>query len=259
MPGYGIDLSHWQAPASLPWRQFEGTVDAVIVRATYGAELRDRSTAEHVRRAREIGAKVGLYTFFRPIHSVQKQVDLFRSVADAVGTVEGDIVPALDIEADPFPAPGVPVAPAWSGPVYDFAERLRELYSDCIVYITQREWGQLGQPQWVLDRPLWVAHYTGASKPASPGDRTPFMWQHRVGPFVPNGPGGYDKAHPELDQNRILGPLPLIARKPSAATDVVEAQDSNDESWDELRERVALQQFDWHALLEDPPDPEPIA
>lgn len=257
MTGYAIDVSHHQDPEALPWRRFEGHVDAVLVRACYGAELRDKHAHEHVRRARDIGAKVGLYMFFRNIHSVQKQFYLFRSVADSVGLRESDIVPVIDIEHDPIPKPGSDVSPSWSKPAQELCDRIRELYSDCMIYITQREWGMLGKPQWVLERPLWVAHYTHAVAPASPAGKPPVIWQHRVGPFVPNGPGGYDKSRPELDQNRILGPLPLITRKPPDSFLLIDTNDTRDDEWDELRERVALAQFDWRDLL-DGVDDEPI-
>lgn len=234
---YGIDLSHHQSPAGLPWSQFKGHTDFVYCRASYGAELRDRSTLEHVRRARDIGARIGLYHFFRPLHSVEAQWDLFQSVADAVGLGPGDLVPALDIERDPFPKPGVAVEPSWSAPCKQLADRFAAAYGNVVIYITQREWRQLGEPQWVLERPLWVAHYTAAAQPATPGNVAPIIWQHRVARFVPNGPGGYDKEHPLLDQNRGLGPIPTIGALP-------------DEGFDDLRDKGVLECFEYSSLDE---------
>lgn len=232
---YGIDISHHQSPNSLPWKQLEGAVDFVICRSTYGAELRDRHVLEHVRRVRSIGAQVGLYHFYRPIHSVAQQWDAFRAVADAVELGVGDIVPALDIELDPFPKPGNKVDTSWSAPCEELANKMAELYGDVLIYVTQREWRQLGAPEWVLARPLWVAHYTSAPKPASPGNVEPVIWQHRVAPFVRNGAGGYDKARPELDQNRGLKPIPTIAQHP-------------DEEFDDLRDKGVLECFEYTAL-----------
>lgn len=258
MIGYAIDVSHHQAPASLPWAEFAGKVDAVIVRASYGSELRDRHCVEHVNRARRISAKVGVYHFFRPQHTVQKQWDLLRSQCDYVGLRDGDIVPTIDIEHDPIPKPGRNVAPEWSGPAQELAALAHALYGDCMIYITQREWSMLGRPQWVLDRPLWVAHYTSAAAPATPGNRPAVMWQHRVGPFVHNGPGGYDAKAPMLDQNRILVPLPRVGRKPPDSYVLVDTANEPDDDWEDLRLRVAAQQFDlWRGEF-DSPDQEPI-
>jgi GH25 family lysozyme M1 (1,4-beta-N-acetylmuramidase) len=215
MTTFGIDLSHHQIAASQPWSRYEGKVDFVICRASYGGLLRDRQVVQHVQHARAIGAKVGLYQFFRPTQSVDQHWDQLRTVADLVQLGEGDIVPALDIEHDPLPRPtGISVSPEWSPKCEELVGRIVEAFGDAMVYITQREWGMLGRPQWVLDRPLWIAHYTGAPKPATPNNAEATIWQHRVGPFDPHGAGGYDNARPELDQNRGLKPLPLIGQVP---------------------------------------------
>ena len=140
---------------------------------------------------------------------------------------EGDIVPALDIEHDPLPKPGSDVAASWSARCEELVSRIAEQFGDALVYITKREWVQLGSPAWVLERPLWVAHYTPAPKPATPGDIEPTIWQYRVGPFDPQGPGGFDKARPELDHNKGLKDLPLIG-KPA------------DAGMDDMRDHVAL-------------------
>src|SRR5262245_31081023 len=114
MSTFGIDLSHHQLAASQPWHKYEGKVDFVICRAAYGGLLRDREVAAHMQRARTIGAKVGLYQFFRPSQSVDQHFDQLRAVADLVRLSEGDLVPALDIEHDPLPAPGADVSKTWS-------------------------------------------------------------------------------------------------------------------------------------------------
>jgi GH25 family lysozyme M1 (1,4-beta-N-acetylmuramidase) len=221
---FGIDLSHHQVSAFQPWDKYQGKVDFVICRAAYGGLLRDREVVAHMGHARAIGAKVGLYQFFRPTQTVDQHWDEFRAVADLVKLGEGDLVPALDIERDPLPKPGVDVSPAWAARCEELVGRMVETYGDAMVYITQREWGMLGKPTWVLQRPLWVAHYTGMPLPATPGDASATIWQHRVGPFDPDGAGGYDKAHPDLDQNRGLKALLLIGAHSDAGLDDLCAQ-----------------------------------
>lgn len=244
---YAIDLSHHQDPAALPWKSLAGNVHAVIARANYGAELKDRRCAEHVRRAREIGALVGLYLFYRPSQPVQKQFDVFRSVAELVDLGSGDIVPALDIEEDPYPKMQH-VSASWAGPVLELAGKLDDWCGQlCMPYITQKDWRLLGAPGWILapSRPLWVAHYTPRETPATPGGRACTMWQHRVGDFDPNGPGGYFKASPgriQLDQNRVLGELPLIGSTPARAFERVDTEDHDDDEWALLRARETVRQ-----------------
>jgi hypothetical protein len=58
--------------------------------------------------------------------------------------------------------------------------------------------------------PLSVAHYTDAPTPATPGDLVPALWQFRVGPFDPAGPGGYFKQGLQIDQSRVYRVLPTI-------------------------------------------------
>lgn len=207
--GYGIDLSHFQNPDTLPWELYRGKVNFVITRACYGSRL-DERCAEHVRHAREIGAKVGVYAFFRPSQDVDSQFKMLVNALDRAGIVTGDIAPALDIEEDTYPMPQ-PVTPAWSAPTEDFVGRIVSLFGDALVYQTQREWHQMGSPAWVLERPLWVAHYVDHA-PATPGDRPATIHQHRVGPFVELGPGGTFPGTPQIDQNRLLLPLPLITK-----------------------------------------------
>jgi hypothetical protein len=246
--GYAIDVSHHQPSKGLPWdSKFAGKVQAVIARSSYGAELRDKECRAHVANARRIGARVGIYHFFRPIHSVQKQFDLVRSVADEVKLGPGDVVPALDIEADPFPQQ-TNVSPDWAGPVAELAWKLDDWFgARCMPYITQREFKMLGSPTWVLDgRALWVAYYPERdgkirTAPPSPGNVLATMWQHRVDHFVYDGEPGVhpDKKQRVLDQNRILQPLPLLGPQPAVATvPVTTSQDSDDGLDDALLELV---------------------
>jgi GH25 family lysozyme M1 (1,4-beta-N-acetylmuramidase) len=210
MIGFGIDLSHFQNPATLPWPSWRDVVNFVIVRAAYGS-AHDRFAVEHVSRARDIGAKVGLYLFFRPSDPVAGQLSALHAVADGAHIDDGDIVPAVDIERDPFPSPGTDVAPAWSAPAEDLADQIVSTWGNVLLYVTHREWTMLGSPAWVLRRPLWTAHYHDAP-PVTPGGMPATIHQHRVGPFDPAGPGGYFAGSPQIDQNRLLRPLPLIGQ-----------------------------------------------
>ena len=233
---YGIDVSHHQNPSKLPWSSFRGKVDFLMARATYGT-MPDKFTRSHITQGRSIGAKVGLYHFYRPTQPWAEQLEVFTRIVEQVCQV-GDICPAVDIEKDPFPAPGHPVDSTWSEPCRLFTDNLVHRFGDAIVYITQREWRSLGSVNWVLNRPLWVAHYTSNPQPATPGNVVPYIWQHRVAPFVHNGTGGYDKNHPDLDQNRGIKPLPLIKRITSPLL----------EDFDHELDKGILQCFDYTPL-----------
>lgn len=208
---YGIDVSHHQTPAKLPWSTFKGKVDFVIVRANYGTAP-DKAAEEHIQRARDIGAAVGLYSFYRPSQPRMAQQDVFFEQIYKLCRI-GDIAPALDIEKDPYPSPGLPVTALWSPLCREYAQSLEREFGDVLIYITQAEWKLLGSPDWVLQYPLWVAHYTANAKPLTPGNKEHHIWQHRVAPFLHNGPGGLSKnTTNNIDQNRALKPLPNILR-----------------------------------------------
>jgi lysozyme len=212
---YGIDVSHFQstiAPGGMPWSLLAQSARFVIVRATYGT-YRDPSAVPHVRAARAVGMKVGLYHFFRSTQPVGDQLAAFCAQALACGLNVGDICPALDIEDDPNVAS---VVPGWDTALQAMASGLVANFGECLMYVTQRDFGRLGSPDWLLEHPLWTAHYTGAPKPATPGNRPCVIWQHRVGPYQADGQGGAFKPM-VLDQNRALGALPLCTRVAGAS------------------------------------------
>ena len=62
---YVVDVSKWQNPATLPWDKFATGADGLIARASYGT-MRDERMLEHLRRAKGVGLKVGVYHFYRP-------------------------------------------------------------------------------------------------------------------------------------------------------------------------------------------------
>lgn len=219
---YGCDVSHFQstsAPAGIAWPILAKGCQFVIIRATYGT-WKDPSAIGHVARARDAGMQVGLYHFFRSSQPVADQLAVFCAAAHDVGMRPGDICPALDVEDDG--ATGPKIDPSWQEGVKAMLEGLVGAFGQALCYVTQRDFGRLGKPACVLERPLWCAHYTGATAPATPADKPWAIWQHRVGPFVPNGPGGaFD---PQLlDQDRAIDPLPTATKVPGFYPPVVPA------------------------------------
>lgn len=207
--GYGVDVSRFQDPASIPWGSWKGRIDCAFARASYGAELSDKTAITHLQNARSIGVKVGLYHFFRDVHTVTDQLNTFQNMAAACRLGPGDIVPAVDLESDSFTKRSA--SPAWSEPARQLVLALVGLYGECIVYINNGDFSLLGKPTWVLERPLWIARYTADEHVPTIGGKTPILWQDRVDDFDPEGQGGYDeKAKFAIDQSRRLAPLPLI-------------------------------------------------
>jgi hypothetical protein len=247
----GCDVSTFHAPGLVPWQNY----DFGIVRATYGVKA-DGKAAAHVAKIRKAKKVLGLYHFFLPHQNVASQVEAFGMVAKDAGLTEGDLLPCVDIEAYPdkfsgsTPTHWADVSPLWEPQLRDLVTSLERIYGGCICYITHRDWILLGQPGWVLERPLWVAHYpkTGSrlplDHPATPGKRPYAIWQCMVGPLNESLQAPQDPS--AVDQNIAPGPLPLICAQGQAITPSREPQsiDPNtipfvrlrDEDWLEMEE-----------------------
>lgn len=211
--GFGVDLSHHNT--NPPWARIKASCDFVICRASYGGALRDRKVIEHVSKARDLGIKTGLYQFYRPSQPVNDHFKMLKLVADVVQMGDGDIIPAIDVELDPIPDPGTPVSAAWEPDLKELVDRVKKEWGACMIYITQADFRLLGSPLWLLENPLWIAHFTPNPTPASPAGRKPVIWQYRCGPFDPTAPGGAPKPW-DLDHNRLVQPLPLIGAQHEA-------------------------------------------
>jgi GH25 family lysozyme M1 (1,4-beta-N-acetylmuramidase) len=201
----GVDISVYQHPDSIDWDALAKTHDFVICRSCYGTSL-DRHVISHVERVRDAALTLGLYHFWTEPHENDQQLRAFDSIAKVVRLSTGDIIPAVDVEDHGFrknQPPKYPVRPDWGPRLHAFITALAAQYGRCMVYCTQRDWKRLGEPDWLLEYPLWVAHWTEGLKPATPGDRPWAVWQHKVGPL----PGIYSRP---IDQNRARRPLPII-------------------------------------------------
>lgn len=205
---YGVDVSHHQRHGLVDWRHISQGSQFAICRATYG-EAQDREVLNHYEDARSHGLITGLYHFFRPSQPVDKQIAAFDRVAQKVELGPGDIYPFLDIEMDPFPTKQH-VEASWNDGCLQFVEAIEALYGGCGVYCNLADWVRLGSPQWVLERPIWAANWTREDEPLAPGGKWD-IWQHRVGPYVANGVGGfYASGGLSIDQN-VAKNLPLLA------------------------------------------------
>lgn len=198
-----VDVSHHQRPDSLDWVKMrrEGC-DGMFARATYGTMM-DRACAEHIARAREAGLVVGVYHFSRASQPVGEQIEAFTMAARMAGYGKPeDLIPALDVEDD---TQARPLKPEQAGFFETMASLLEIHYRvKPYIYVTQRDWGNLGRPEWMQKLPLWVAHYAkaGVTEPATPGGRAWDIWQCTVAPFAIPCLNGYRDVHPQIDQNR---------------------------------------------------------
>ena len=172
-PGYdkGIDISHWQIPGNIDWSALAAAgYRWGYCRATYGATI-DRHFREHQRRASAAGVPVGAYTFWLP----GKGIGAFLA---QLTTGYQDLIPTIDIESERERA----LTPGDWPEILDCVEQVKAHWGECMLYVTQRDWGLLGDPRWPEGCRLWVAHYP--ARKSSVVD--PFTVRPR-GPALPRG------------------------------------------------------------------------
>ena len=95
---YGIDISHHQG--SIDWdmvaqASVENPIRFVIMKATEGSSFTDPDYADNIRRARDAGFVCGVYHFYSPMASPQKQAENY---INTVKLAKGDFVPVVDVE-----------------------------------------------------------------------------------------------------------------------------------------------------------------
>ena len=195
-----LDVSAWQVPSRLNYDAAARIYTGAIVRACYGSKP-DKRCVEHVRGFRDAGCAVSLYAFWRAAENAVDQWHCFNAMADAVRYGPGDWAPACDIENDGTSE----VCPDWSKPAQAFVQALEGQFGGCLVYCSKLNWERMGEPAWMLERPLWVPHW-GVTDPDTPGDR-PWTIHQTGAELVPD-------VYPyQLDQDVARLPLPVIQDK----------------------------------------------
>jgi GH25 family lysozyme M1 (1,4-beta-N-acetylmuramidase) len=215
----GVDVSEFQG-TSIGWpavkasgRQF------AYARALDGIGTLDKRFVQNYQGIKAAGMKAGAYHFFRGWTDAGTQARVFIDQLQAAGYAPGDLLPVIDVEADPNPAQAV--SPA----VY--LERLRTMEAEIeraigtppMIYTNPSFWAvTLGNPGGFSNNPLWIANYGNACPevPNSWSDWT--MFQYSQSGTMPGIPA--DPALPRIttDLDRFKGAA--LPSAPSVAPDL---------------------------------------
>lgn len=198
-----IDVSGWEHDAHYDRIHLDFVPDGVIAKASE-YKWEDKWAKMHMDGAKLIGAKRGLYHFYRP-RDLTAQVNTFFGVAEKCGAwIDGkwlfEIPPILDVEYTPNPKDKT--APRGNTLAYEVKFLLDAFEARAgvkpMIYTGKYYWANLFDvfgrpPKWCADYPLWVSAYPnnpdGMSKPylqvGGWGDSWA-MWQYSEAGRLPN-------------------------------------------------------------------------
>lgn len=199
----GIDVSRWQG--TIDWTKVRAAgYSFAFIKATEGAHWLDPNFMRNRENARKAGLYTGAYHFFRPKVLVEAQIINF---VNKVGSLQnGDLPPVLDIEV-PEEWVGIPQEERIQSILKWLTEVHKRLGVKPIVYCSP-SFAQdvLKHDPRLRDYQLWLAHYTGASRPRLPAPWTYWVfWQHSETGGVPGISG-------DVDLNRFHSTAEELAR-----------------------------------------------
>jgi len=173
----GVDVSHHQYVNQFNWDTFTSQCEFLIARCSYGARA-DRRFREFRNACKGIGVVFGTYHFFRQKQAVERQIVFIERELDSVEYGEGDLYPALDLEANER-WDGKAIADLYNDRGRQIAEWIATKYGKCLIYISPAFWKFLGSPRWILDHEIWTSHWD-VEVPDKIGDKTEHVWQYDV-------------------------------------------------------------------------------
>lgn len=199
----GLDISSHQPASRFDYGRIAEDHAFIIARACYGVKP-DSQFKLHVQGARDAGMVVGPYVFFRQQQPWQQQFDVYAKLIEeaAVGGV-GHLLPVVDLEANPrYDGKMQPAAHNTGG--RKLVEALAERYGRCMVYLSPGHMVELGQPSWIREHTIWVAHIKVSEPnwPWGPWALWQKSWEHKN--------QGFASASLPLDLNECRGALPLL-------------------------------------------------
>ena len=164
-----IDVSNWEHDAYYERIHLDFIPDGIIAKASE-YKWKDASAKKHMAGAALVGARRGLYHFYRP-HDLQAQIATFLAVSEEAGALVGgrwvfEIPPILDVEYTPPPKDKN--APRGNALAYEVKFLLDAFEKVAgrkpVIYTGKYYWtnlnNALGQPpSWCKDYPLWVSAY----------------------------------------------------------------------------------------------------
>jgi len=189
-PVVGVDI-YWGDNVT-DWKKLAEVADFVIIKASEHTSRKDPKFDEYRRKAKEVGLLVGFYHFFRTNKDPIQQANWF---CDIIGKMQvGELCIVCDYETEDDSGDGFDILE-----VEKFNLQLEKrlgmipwLYSG---HILKQSGTAYKVPARMVRYPLWLAHYTSASRPVVPAPWTKeTVWQWTESANIPgiSNPKGTD-------------------------------------------------------------------
>ncbi len=167
---YGIDVSHYQREVN--WQKVKDSgINFAFIKATEGAKLTDKTFGYNWEEAGKTGIIKGVYHFYRPRLSPERQASHFIST---VKLSKGDLPPVLDIEHR-----GLKSATRFREELQVWLNLVEQAYGVKPIIYTNYQFYKDHLEGYFESYPLWIAHYKVPKLAISPNHKTKLhFWQH---------------------------------------------------------------------------------
>ncbi|MCW2725891.1 MAG: glycoside hydrolase family 25 [Frankiales bacterium] len=203
----GTDVASYQHPNGTPisWSAVKSSGQSfTFIKATESVNYTNPHFASDYAAAAGAGLYRGAYHFARPSLGAGSAVEQARFFASVIGpqTRAGMLPPVLDLEQS-----GGLNRDQLIGWTSTFLTTLQSLTGRTPILYSFPSFLQnsLGSTTALRGYPLWIAHYTGAPAPSTPGFTTYAFWQYSSSGTVPGISG-------RVDMNRFNGTSAQLAQ-----------------------------------------------
>lgn len=179
-PLKGLDIYHGDDISS--WTKLAANNSFIFMKASEGTSYRDSKFGSYWKLAKTYGIMRGAYHFMHwDMGSGAAQAKYFKAAIDNGGGMEkGDLPPVCDWE---YSSGGPKASNLKVGK--EFLEEIAHLTGRRpIIYVSASVPGELGEPSWMADYPLWIASYRASPRIPKPWTNWTF-WQNAEDASIP--------------------------------------------------------------------------
>jgi lysozyme len=196
----GIDISHWETVHDWQAVKMSGT-HFVYLKATQAERSVDRCFHKYRLACQTAGLAWGAYHFYDFRLAAGSQADHFiTTVGQNCYDTHGMLPPVVDLESFSIWQDGerrpveLPARLPLLNALGNLLERLKGAYGKALLYTNPAMLKRLVPlPDWLVETPLWIAHYTTASEPCIGTFKRWMFWQYSESGEIAGIQGAVDR------------------------------------------------------------------